>query len=314
MSLFKKIKNKYFFLKKNYLIKINNGKLNFPTNKSIVISGVPRGGTTWLAELLNTNKQSAILWEPLSLNFMTELKSLNFKERQFLAIDYSNPRTYTLFNNILEGKILTRGVLQRTSINQLKNANYLIIKFCRANRLLPWLTQNFEFSKTIHLLRHPCAVVASQLKFGAWDDVNPTFTKEELMADGFIEKYYSIIKPINTIEEKLAAIWCLDNVIPLTQNTHKRWVSITYENLLLHPEDTFRRMDLEFSDSIREKFYQASSTTKNGSPINSKEDVIAQLSYWKTKLNTKQINKIMTIVEKFEISVYNENILPTVNY
>lgn len=314
MSLISKIKNKYFFLKKNYQIDKLNGKINISPQQSIVISGVPRGGTTWLAELLATNKKTAILWEPLSLTFLPTLKTFHFKERQFISITDSNQNNFSLFDNILRGKILTRGILQKTSIKELKNANHLLIKFCRANRLLPWLTTHFEFKNVIHLLRHPCAVVASQLKFGAWDDVEPYFTEEELAPDGFIENYYGIIKPINTIEEKLAAIWCLDNILPLTQNNANKWVTITYENLLLNPEKAFDLMNIEFTAQIKNKFYQPSTTTKNGSPINSKESVVQQLSYWKTKLNEQQIIAILNMLKKFNITIYNQEIYPTINY
>ena len=314
MNLFLKILNKYFFLKKKYEVNKIAGKLNINQKKSIVISGVPRGGTTWLAELLNTDKKSAILWEPLHPEYYPPVKQYNFKYRQFFDAKYSDNRIYTLFDNMLRGKLLSMGILQRTNINQLRNAEYFIIKFCRANRLLPWLTTNFEFKKTIHLLRHPCAVVASQMRFGAWDNVPANFTKEELKPDGFIEKYYDILSPINTIEEKLAAIWCLDNIIPLEENKNNNWISITYENLLLDPEQTFQLLGLDFNDDIKNKFYQPSTTTKKGSPIKSKEDVKQQLSYWKKTLNEKQVASIINILKQFNIAIYSKDIMPTVNY
>ncbi len=314
MNITKKIKNKYTFLKKNYLIRYYNGKFNFNTSEAIIISGVPRGGTTWLAELLSVEEKLALIWEPLHLEFYPPIKKLNFKWRQFIDINNHDHETIDLFSQLLTGKSLTRGILQKTSIDKLKNADALIVKFCRANRLLPWLTTHFEFKKVIHLLRHPCAVVSSQLSFGAWDDIEPFFTEEELKSDGFIENYYEIIKPINTIEEKLAAIWCLDNILPLTENKSNKWVSVTYENLLLNPEKSFERMDIEFNSDMENKFNQPSTTTKSSSPINKKETVMQQLSYWKTKLNEQQTNSILTILRQFNITIYNQEIYPTADY
>lgn len=314
--ILKKIKNKIAFLKKQKAIKKLSGSLSFPLNKAIIISGVPRGGSTWFAELLNTDKKSAIIWEPLHLNFYDGFNEFNLKWRPFFNENNNDNNLKQAFKTVLTGNRLTLGVLQKTNIEQLKNSNYLIVKFCRANRLLPYLTYNFKFGKVIHLLRHPCAVVASQLKFGAWDDVLPYFTEEELAPDGYIENYYDIIKPIKTIEEKLAAIWCLDNLIPLTQNNHNKWISITYENLMLTPEKTFNRLNITFTDDMKQKFYKPSSTTKKGSPINNdKSSIVNQLSYWKKKLNPQQIESILNIVEAFKLNtIYNDDIYPLVNY
>jgi len=314
MNIISKIKRKISYLNKNRLIHKYNGKLFFDTKNAIVISGMPRGGSTWLAELLATDSKSAIIWEPLHLDFFPQFKKLHFKWRQYINDGDTDLSKKKIFEEVLTGKALTLGILQRTSIKQLLSAEFLLIKFCRANRLLPWLTHNFEFKKTIHLLRHPCAVVASQLRFGAWNDVEAFFTDEELAPDGFIENYYDIIKSINNIEEKLTAIWCLDNIIPLTQNTRQKWVSVTYENMLLHPEKSFERMGLEFTEAIKNKFYKPSTTTKSGSPINQKEDSLKQLSYWKNSLSESQINVILGTLKKFKIEVYNKEIYPTVDF
>lgn len=314
MSFLYKVKNKIQFINKNRLIKKYNGTFFYDTQNTIVISGMPRGGSTWFAELLNTDKKSAIIWEPLHLDFYPPIKKLNFKWRQYIPENNTDEKILEEFKKIVTGHSLTRGILQRTTIQQLQNADYLIIKFCRANRLLPWLTKQFAFKKTIHLLRHPCAVVASQMRFGAWNDVDAYFTEEELKPDGFIENYYSILKPIHTKEEKLAAIWCLDNIIPLTQNHHARWVSITYENLLLYPEKIFERIELPFTEAIQQKFYKPSTTTKNGSPVSTKESAVKQLAYWKQTLTEPQINAILNVVQKFGITIYNTEVYPTVDY
>lgn len=314
MDLVNRIKNKIKHLKKTQLINKYDGKLSFDITKSIIISGVPRGGSTWFSELLSSDKKSSLIWEPLSLAFYPEFNKLHFKERQYLHPQLKDDNTYATFKKVLSGNQLTYGILQRTDVNQLIASEYLIVKFCRANRLLPWLTNNFNFKTTIHLLRHPCAVVASQLKFGAWDDIEHSFTEEELKPDGFVENYYNIIKPINKIEEKLAAIWCLDNIIPLTQNHENKWKTITYENLLIKPEETFKYIDIPYTPEIKNKLYKPSSTTVKGSPVNNNENNIEkQLSYWKQTLTQKQINNIITIVKAFEIYIYDEDIYPKIN-
>lgn len=314
MNIFNRIKNKIRFIKKTKLIAKYDGKLSFDINQAIIISGVPRGGTTWFAELLSSDKSSSLIWEPLNLTFYPEFNKHFFKERQYIDPKLKDDAIYNSFKQVLTGNKLTHGILQRTDVKQLITADYLIIKFCRANRLLPWLVNNFQFNVVIHMLRHPCAVVASQLKFGAWDDIEHSFTKEELKPDGFIENYYHIIKPINKLEEKLAAIWCLDNIIPLTQNFENKWKTITYENLLIKPEETFKHINIPYSSEIQNKLYKPSSTTVKGSPVNNHgHNIEKQLSYWKKTLTQDQIQSIISIVKAFDINVYNENIYPKIN-
>ena len=314
MNLVNRIRNKIKHLKKTHLINKYDGQLSFDINKSIVISSVPRGGSTWFSELLSSDKKAGLIWEPLSLSFYPDFNKLHFKERQYLSPQLKDNNIYIAFKKVLSGNHLTHGILQRTEVDQLVTSEYLIVKFCRANRLLPWLTNNFNFKTTIHLLRHPCAVVASQLKFGAWDDIEHSFTEDELKPDGFIENYYNIIKPINKIEEKLSAIWCLDNIIPLTQNHENKWKTITYENLLINPEETFKFINIPYTSEIKNKLYKPSSTTVKGSPVNNNEnDIVKQLSYWKQTLTQEQINNIITIVKAFQISIYDEDIYPKMN-
>src|SRR6056297_3604377 len=54
-KLFARFLEYYFLINKRYHDK----------NKKVLISGMPRGGTTWLAELLLNINNSILFWEPL---------------------------------------------------------------------------------------------------------------------------------------------------------------------------------------------------------------------------------------------------------
>lgn len=306
--LVNKLKNKINANRKKKLISKYRNQLSFDINQSIIISGVPRGGSSWFAEVVNTLPGSAVLWEPLHLKYYPIFKDLNFKWRQYIDENNTDPTIKSTFDKLLSGNNLTPGVVKKTDMQDLISADYLIVKFCRANRMLPWLTTTYSFKKVIHLLRHPCAVVASQLKYGAWNDVGNSFTEEELKPDGFIENYYEILKKVDSPEKKLAAMWCLDNLIPLSYS-NKRWVTIYYEELMRSPKTELDKIDLPFPSQTIENITKPSSTTKDGSPITD-NNVEKQLSYWKETLSDVQIQNILNLVMEFNIKVYNENIFP----
>ena len=51
------------------------------------------------------------------------------------------------------------------------------MKIIRGNLLLAWLVRNFEFP-VLYLLRHPCAVVASRLRWNWPCDLDGVFGKK----------------------------------------------------------------------------------------------------------------------------------------
>ena len=296
--VFKKIKA----LKKKSATKHLSGRLHFDIGNAILISGMPRGGSTWLSEIVRTLPGSAVLWEPLHLYFDQKFNDLNFKWRQYLDKNNDDKIIYQTFQELLQGNSPTNDIMKRTDVSTLVNADFLIIKFCRANRLLPYLNSNFKFKKVIHLLRHPCAVISSQLKFSAWDQMDKTFTEDELKPDGFVEKYDHILKKIASPEEKLAAVWCLNNIIPLTQNDNNQWVTFYYENLLLSHEKELGKLNLNFPESTLDKITNPSSTFRQGSSIKDQNNVKDQFSYWKKTFINQQIPSILTILNEFKYS------------
>ena len=148
--------------------------LPYDIRQTIVIAGSPRSGTTWLAELLNTIPRSAILWEPLFLDADPQLPKIGFGWRTYVPPDRDRPEMEAYLRRVLTGRVLNPWTLQRTSLRDVYRVKRWIVKFVRANMLLPWLTLRFPTRRPLLLVRHPCAVVASQIRNGAW--ANPAIS------------------------------------------------------------------------------------------------------------------------------------------
>lgn len=294
-------------------------KKNFDPNKALIIAGDPRGGTTWLAEILREFDKTALLWEPLWLTRERTFRDLNFSYRQFLPESEVFPEIRANFSNLFSGKVLNSHLCQFTSISQISSAQWLLIKFCRANQLLPWLTQQFRFKYApIYIVRHPCAVVASQLRQGGWDNVNTTFQiPYNKLYPEFYSQHEDFLKSIDSKVKVLAATWCLTNAIPLQHSeNNKRWITITYESLILEGEKQLNRIEkrwnIKLPESAFQKLNKASKTTVQGSPI--LENKGSQLEYWKKQLSDQQINDIMEVLDYFKIDLYTTDFLPTKSF
>ena len=57
----------------------------------------PRGGSTWLAETLNTIAYSTIIDEPLHLKNMKSLQKMDFSWRQYIPEDADWPEATSFF-------------------------------------------------------------------------------------------------------------------------------------------------------------------------------------------------------------------------
>lgn len=78
---------------------------NYDMKNTIVIAGEPRGGTTWLYEiLLNSIPFSFGIWEPLALYRNVRLKELNFSWRQYIDPKHEWKEAEALFKDILTGR------------------------------------------------------------------------------------------------------------------------------------------------------------------------------------------------------------------
>lgn len=290
-----------------------NHTINFDPSNNFLVFSDPRGGSTWVTEMVKDITQSAIIWEPLSLVRYPVFKTLGFAWRQFIAEHESRTEVKDAFEQLFRGQHLNYWTASKTNVAELQSAQQLLIKFCRGNQLLPWLTTNFQFKfKPVYVVRHPFAVVASQLKQGAWNFEFQPATSGPYSSLSEAEKQF--VMALETKEEMLTATWCLCNRVPLSHaKNNEHWITINYEELVLNPKETLARVLDEWGitydlDSI--DFGRQSATTVSGSPISGNK----QIEYWKTKLSADQISRMTAVLDYFQINAYSADPYPVINY
>lgn len=287
----------------------------FDPRQVLVICADPRGGSTWLAEILSNIPRTTLLWEPLHVGSVPHFRKIGFGWRHYIPADAEAPEAREMFERLFSGVLLDPYIVHRTRLRQLRHANRALVKFCRATQLLPWLTGQFSFeNKPVHLIRHPCAVVASQIQHGAWSGVSPRFTDDEILSQPLLASHLDKLRRISTMEGRLAAIWALVNGAALNYpGRHARWMTISYEGLLNDPEDTVSRILTEWGltvvGEIPNVALRPSGTTLDASPIQCGK-VADQAMYWKRILDRDQVRQIVETVEAFGVNIYGEGILP----
>jgi hypothetical protein len=289
----------------------------FSPENNILLFCNSRGGSTWLLELIELIPNTVTLWEPLHpLASTTFNKELGFSTHQYIPEEANWNEAKEAFSNLFKGKILNGHICSFSQPYQLLKADKMIIKFCHANAMLPWLTKNFNFKLTpIFLVRHPFAVVASQLQHRAWNHILPQFQLPDCPFKDYYSNHSEFLSKINTKEELLTAGWCLSNMVPLnSSHNNEKWVTVYYENMFQNPANEikkiFDRWDIEIPPTIIEQVAKPSKATVDARFLQEKE---RQLSKWKDFFNKQQIKKMGDVLQHFNMLHYSpENPLPAI--
>lgn len=280
-------------------------KTSQSTSSVRLISGSPRGGTTWLYEVIERNSEGFGIWEPLHPKSMQDyFPNTNQWYHKYLPYNLQNDELVFFFDDLLNGRFITESLLQQNSkFRTFKSTSFLLHKYCRLSPLLPWFNTHFPNVKVVQLYRNPLAVVSSQMRHGAWN-YKKEYNGYELTGLEYHPAYYQqfeeVLSTIKHPEEMLAATWALD-MIPTLNYESKNVFKLKYEELFSNPELNFAKIfvffDLKLSDNLSEIIKKPSSTTKQGSNIIDNPE--EQLLTWKKHLNEEQASRVRAILSKF---------------
>lgn len=305
-SFLNRLKKRIYLEIKLALLKYSANKNRFKPNDSLLIFSDPRGGSTWLAEMIATIPGSFIYWEPLNPVYLKELKKLNFSWRQHIPKEESWPEAKAFFDQILSASIINEWTAMKMSVQEYGNGIFPIVKICRGNHLLPWLVKQFNFKyKPLYLVRHPLAVVSSQLKQGGWDS---DFTKFNIPDMPFNHEYVDhkeFLEGLKSKSESLLATWCITNRDLLAKQSNE-WITVYYEELVLDPETQFHKIfsewNLPMPNELSNRFDHWSSTSLDTSQSYDQE---SQLNKWRNDFSAMELEGFQTILDYFDITYYS---------
>ncbi len=275
----------------------------FNSKKVYIISSSPRSGSTWLGDLcLSVMPNACTLFEPLQLNHVPQAKDAGFEWRTFKEPEEIWKEGVQFLNQVFSGQIVNKWTSREIRFKDALNAKSLIVKFVRANRLLPWICNNFDIPPPILLLRHPCAVIASQLQSDDWKNSKrpeiPTYLNS-------FPAFKRIIQNTTTVEENLACLWALDQLPALLYKNPHPWLIVTYEELFKDSLSTLKKIMNAWEI---EADYHSVKAEKPSSVVYSTG--ISGIDGWRKNLSEKQVANILRTVRAFGINFYNTKLEP----
>lgn len=298
---------------------------NHSRETSLCLFADPRSGSTWFTHLLRDIPGSMVIDEPLWRGYyktdgrmpdkrsgkLKRLSSIGFYYYQPIPEEDDWPEAKSFFSDLLDLKIIEPSILQDIDIGNSRQPTRFIFKFNYGKLLFPWFIKNFDIPSII-LVRHPCAVVASQLEHFAFKGplFNSEFIYPELRNRSFFDQYSDILKTIRTPEENLAAIWAM-GYLHTVGHPHKtsNHLVVCYEALLTKAEDEWKKLSPllpELPSALPRNFnYYHHSFHSEGIVKPDK-----QLSIWRNTMTSSQIEKVLSIVHRFGITSYTDSLEP----
>jgi hypothetical protein len=301
---------------------MNNKNLN-KINRPWVISGSPRSGTTWLAEIISASVQNPrMIWEPFHCK-NPELKNYNFSHRPYIKESDKKDTNIEFFQKLLKGDMLNLTTLKinatpkffyKKGVGSLHNVLYsifgngqLIIKFVRGNGTLEFLYDTFNIPKPVVIIRHPCAVIASQQRSG-WDDY-PHIDEKLLEQYPHIKEV--LARTNNSQIKKKAITWACDTLY--AKLCSEKINIIYYEDLVLEGERTLEKIFSEWGfDKVPEScLEQLNILSSTSAPWTVKKSGMKKLESWANYLSPDEVEDIFEILHEIGIDDYNkESFLP----
>ncbi|MCB0193222.1 MAG: sulfotransferase [Anaerolineae bacterium] len=273
-------------------------------SNTIILAGSGRSGTTWLGNIIAANPNMRILFEPFDYRRVPEAKVLPLLAYARPTAPY--PEWFNFVYKALAGQIGNEWINQQGTR---KWAWKRLVKAIRVNMMLGWIDKNFK-PKIVFTTRHPCAVILSRLKLD-WDPHIDIFLEQKQLTHDYLSPYMDIILGAQTEVEKQAVGWCIENLVPLRQLPQHNWTFCTYEDLYRNPQKEADRIlsDLNVQKTwfTKRAINKVSMVTRPDSAVFSQQD---PLSAWKHQLSKQDIDTILTIVQSFQLTLYDEDILP----
>jgi len=284
---------------------------------NLILACQPRGGSTWLAETLRALPDYEMIWEPFNPQWNPSCIEAGFTWHNYISDGGLTSPQSSFVEELLNGFKVYLGHFGGNGslgcITSMAYNRHLIFKCTNACMMVSNLRDVVPL-KTVMLLRHPCAVVASQLSHGSWKGVNKENPSVKRDVEKVLEDYPDwrpIWNEISTQEEVLAFIWGMRTHVPLRQPDRAEWCITTYESLVRDRTDELKRifeyLERPMVDQVTNKLDSPSSTTQSDSNVAEGRD---PLKTWKHRLDREQVRRVLTVTRQMGIEFYTEELTP----
>lgn len=308
----------------------------------VIIVGSGRSGTTWVLDATADANGMNTIFEPL--HPILGATAQRYCNRYLVATDVE-PELSRFMNSVLSGRHPGFWTRYRERPNRLypslaafssigaakhwikrwqyvfqhhgrfrrKAGRSLIVKFIRANLMLSWIKGNFP-CRILFVLRHPLAVIESKLRLGGedWEHnalLNAYLDDSRLMdVLGADPDRVRKASDMSTAAAN-AALWCVENALPLAQTRELGLVTAFYEDLASDEGmSEWRRImsalelrQVPSRSAVMQPSQQSSAETRQRLAEKNQRGI----EEIQVRLGERQVSHVARMLEMFRITVYD---------
>jgi len=279
---------------------------------NIFLFSLPRSGSTWLMELVQTQPGFKTCDEPLDLRnpFVRAHSGLTEWVQLYRSADLPTIAAY--FDGFCRGSLhfMDPNPVSRYYRPVTRRIVFKMIHGCEHR--LRWFADNFN-GRIIYLIRHPIAVAISR---ESYPTLLPMLRTE--YADHFTARQLAAAEKVIRHGDKLECgvlSWCLQTSVPL-RHRQDDWVVISYEQMVEEPqkivEHVCSRLELPYPDRMLRWIdkpshvkYKSDQATQQVLESRDAERRHWLVRKWREKVSPEDEMRVMSLLEEFELDAYS---------
>lgn len=277
---------------------------------SVLLFASPRGGSTWITELIASQPRFWPISEPLNLRSVWVRKHLKLNSFKELYGDSATQKIYEYYQKILAGGYADLRLRPGLPFYRLFTNRIVVKENQGCLDRMGWFEDSFGV-KIIHLIRHPIPVALSREVFPLLDEfaecaLRSQFSTEELLlADRIIASGSHL--------EKGVLAWCLHH-LPALRAERESWLRISYEETVLQPENVIDRLvntlSLSDSDRMKRQIVEPSQVTRKSNAetrklLTGKQNREFLIHKWKRRVSDADLQRVDAILQTFDAKIYS---------
>lgn len=270
----------------------------------------PRGGSTWVTELVASQPGFWPISEPLNLRSSWVRENLGLSSFSELYDDKNTIRILEYYGRLLGGGLTDLKLRPGLKFYR-PSTNRIVVKENQGclDRMR-WFEDTFGVL-VIHLIRHPIPVALSREVFPLLDSfkdcaLRKRFSADELsLADRLIDSGSHLERGVLT--------WCLHHA-PALREERASWLRVYYEQTVLQPDTVIEqladRLLLPDRERMKRQIVEPSQVMRK-SDSETQELLTGQdnrdylVHKWKSRVSQSDLQKVDVILKTFDISIYS---------
>lgn len=262
-------------------------------SQTLLAAGIGRSGTTWLGDLLNVDGARRVLFEPLHPDKGLPLAQ-SLPNNRYVPPDADDLTLRDAIADILSGGQHNAWTDQYEDRPADQDPRPPLVKAIRLNLLLPWLHRQFPEMPMVYILRHPGAVIGSQMRMN-WGDgsvLQARLLSQAPLAEGTLKPVLPLVRHADDEFARRLAIWCAVQFV-LRHELPDSVPVVRYEDLVLQPGQTlpplYERLSLPYDEAaVMQAVGTPSATTWSGATP--PEAAIRRLDKWREGFSAQQLD------------------------